>query len=97
MKLSSFKKPLIDFLRGSAVKLALKKILGSAAAGGFVGWIVTYIVTELFEEIAEPLILAGINRIGYTYDKIEGKVLIKELNEAENETDYDSTVNDILN
>ncbi len=96
MKLSSFKKPLIDFLKGSAVKLALKKILGSAVAGGPLAWVISYVVTELFEEVAEPLILAGINRIGYTYDKIEGKVLIKNLNEAENEADYDSTIDDIL-
>jgi hypothetical protein len=93
----TLKENLINFLRGHAVKLALKKILGSAAAGGFKAWLVKYVITELYDEIGEPLVRAAVNRIGYTYDKVEGKVLIKKLNEAQNEADYDSTIDDILN
>lgn len=95
-KLSQVKDYLVKFLRGEAVKLALKKILGSVAAGGFKAWLVKYIITELYDEIGEPLVRAAVNRVGYTYHKIEGKVLIKKLGEAQNEADYDSTIDDIL-
>ena len=93
----NLKDQFIKFLRGEAVKLALKKILGSAAAGGFKAWLVSFVVKELYDEIGEPLVRAALNRVGYTYDKIEGKVLIKKLREADNEADYDSTIDDILN
>lgn len=91
------KEKIMAFLKGEFVKFALKKILGSAAAGGFKAWLVKFIITELYEEIGEPIIRAGLNLEGYTYDKVEGKVLIKKLREADNEADYDSTIDDILN
>jgi len=94
---NTFKDYIVKILRGEAIKLALKKILGSAAAGGFKAWLIKIIVKEFYDEIGEPLIRAGINRVGYTYDKIEGKVLIKKLDKADNETDYDNTIDDILN
>jgi hypothetical protein len=96
-KKTNLKDKILNFLGGQAVKLALKKILGSAAAGGFKAWLVKYVVTELYEEIGEPLVRAALNRVGYVYDKVEGKVLIKKLRESENEAEYDSTIDDILN
>jgi hypothetical protein len=92
------KQPLIDFLKGSAVKYALKKLLGTAAMGGFKGWLVRYIVTELFEEIAEPVIRYLIRKGALAYDQAEGKIKIIKLERAKaskNEADYDSTIDDI--
>lgn len=97
-RLETFKKALIDFLKGSAVKLALKKILGTAAMGGVKGWLIKLIVTELFEEIAEPVIKYLIRKGALAYDKAEGKIKIKKLErakEANNESDYNSTIDDI--
>jgi hypothetical protein len=97
-RLEAFKKALIEFLKGSAVKLALKKILGTAAMGGVKGWLIKLIVTELFEEIAEPVIKYLIRKGALAYDKAEGKIKIKKLErakEANNEADYNSTIDDI--
>ena len=92
-----FKDVLMDQLRGQAIKLALKKFLGTAVGGGFKAWLIKLIITEFMDEIGEPLLRAGLNRIGYAYDRVKGKVLIKKLSEATDETDYDSTIDDILN
>lgn len=94
---TNLKEILIKQLRGEAVKLALKKILGSSYAGGFKAWLVTLIVKELYDELGEPILRAGLNYVGYTYDKIHGEVLIKKLREAKDETEYDRRLDDILN
>lgn len=67
--------------------------------GGFRAWLIKYIVTELFEEIAEPLIKASFRRMGYLYDRAGGKIQVKKLNEARednNEDSYNSSVDDIF-
>jgi hypothetical protein len=71
--LNNLKPYLIDFLKGQAVKLALKKLLGSAVAGGFKAWLIKYIVTELYEELGEPLLRFGLNKLGYYIDKQDGR------------------------
>lgn len=96
---ATFKDYLIKFLRGEAVKLALKKLLGSAAAGGFKAWLVTFVVKELYDEVAEPIIKLAFRKSGYVYNKIDGKIKIKKLREARNENDedaYDNIVTDVL-
>lgn len=95
----AIKTKLIEHLKGAAVKAALKKILGSAAMGGVKGWIVKFIVTELYEEIAEPVLKYGLNKIGYAYTKLEGKVIVKRLEEARENNDadaYDSAADDVF-
>lgn len=96
LSLQVFKDWLIPFLKGQAVKAALKKILGSAVMGGFQGWLVKYVVTELYEEIGEPIIKMALNHMGYLYDRQKGKVLIKRLNNAEDENTYNTISDDIF-
>lgn len=98
-KLNTIKEILINFLKGEAIKIALKNILGSVAMGGFKAWLIKFIVTELYEELGEPLIRAGINQVGYYYDKIDGKITIKKIDKAREEGDaenYRDGVNDIF-
>jgi len=97
-KWAAFKKYLIDFLKGSAVKFALRKILGSAVMGGFKAWLVKFIVTELFEQVAEPLILLSMRKGLLFYDKTRGKIRIKKIQQAKEEGDentYDSNIDDV--
>ena len=94
-----FKEFLITQLKGQAVKLALKKLLGSAIMGGPKAWLIQYVVTELFEEVGEPLIRAALNQIGYYYDKIDGGIQIKKLEKAKKGNDeqaYNRAVDNIL-
>lgn len=97
---ASLKEALLKLLKSNVIKFAVKKILRSGAAGGFKVWLVTYIVTELYEEIGEPIVKYILNRVGYLYHKQEGKVIIKRLNEAEENQDeaaYDNALDDLFN
>lgn len=94
------KSSLVSFLENVSVKTALVKLLGSAAMGGFRAWLIKLIVENLFEQIAEPIIRAGITQLGYEYSVHEGKVLIKKLEEARhegNQDSYDHAADDVLN
>ena len=81
---------IVAHLKGKAVKAALKKVLGSTAAGGFKAWLVKYIATELFEELAEPLIKLAVRKGFVVYDKIEGKINVKRTIEAKEDGDFNS-------
>ena len=86
---------LIGKLKGAFVKKALKKIFGSVIKGGFKVWLVTFILEELYENVAEPLIRLAARKGLLIYDKIDGKIKIKKMNKALKEGDED-TYNDIL-
>lgn len=99
LNLKAVKAAIIKYLKGAGIKLALKKILGSAIMGGFRAWLIKFVVTELFEEIGEPLIKAAFVKLGYYYDRIEGKIQVKRIEdarEANNEDDYINASNDVF-
>jgi hypothetical protein len=83
--LEYMKKKVVELLKSQAVKAVLKKLLGSAAAGGFLGFVITYVVEELFEEVAEPIIKLAFRKMGYIYDRTQGTITIKKLNRANEE------------
>lgn len=58
--------------------------------GGFKGWLIQLIVTELFEEIGEPIINRVLNAAGYHYDRLEGKNLVRRIQGARNADDEDA-------
>lgn len=86
----NLKNSILEFLKGQVVKLALKKILGSAVMGGFKTWLITFVVENLWDEIAEPLIKAGLVEIKYIKDNIDGKITAKKIDEARRSGDQDS-------
>lgn len=88
------KTALISWLKSKAVTMALKKILGSAMAGGFKGWLVKYIVTELFEELAEPVIKYAFRKVGYIYEVKKGEHILRRIENAENRDDWRDAVRD---
>ena len=89
---------LVEQLKDRAVKLALKKILGSVMTGGFKGWIVKFIAEYLFEEIGEPIIKLSIRKGFLVVDKISGNITVKKIDRAkeeENEEDYADNIGDV--
>ena len=84
------KNSILEFLKGRVVKLALKKILGSSLMGGFKAWLITFVVENLWDEIAEPLINAGLVEIKYIKDNIDGKITAKKIDKARRSGDQDS-------
>lgn len=89
-----FKPVLISYLKQNFVKAALKKLLGSAIAGGFKAWIIKYIVTELFEEVAQPLIELAFRKAGYMHEVKQGEHTLKRIQNAQNNDDWRDAIND---
>tara|TARA_R110000868_G_scaffold87034_5_gene243676 strand:+ start:12997 stop:13329 length:333 start_codon:yes stop_codon:yes gene_type:complete len=88
---------IIKFLKEKTITYALKTLLKSST--GFTGWLVAYVAENLFEEFAEPLIKKAVRGVGYIYLKVEGKVIIKKLEQAQGNNDedaYDSAMDDLL-
>lgn len=89
---------LVNILKGKVVKMALVKFLGSAAAGGITGWLVTFIVEELFERVAEPIIRMSFRKGALFYDKTEGKLMVRKIRKAKegkDEEEYRRTIGNV--
>ena len=84
----------ISFLKDKAVKIALKKILGNAMAGGIKGWIVKYVVTELYDEVAKPIIQLAFRTVGYYYEVKQGEHILRRIENAETSDEWRDSVND---
>lgn len=96
--MQAFRLALINFLRTQAVTLALKKILGTAVGGGFKVWLVKYVTTNLFDEVAVPIIKFASRKGLLFYDKAEGAIKVKKINEAKKDGDadaYSSTIGSV--
>jgi len=95
----SLKPLVIDQLRSAFVKAAVKRVVGTAIGGGFLGAVAKFLAEEFFEDILEPLIRAGFVSIGYTYHRYEGNILITRVRKAREENnvkDYNVVVDDIF-
>lgn len=86
---------IIDQLKGKLIKLALKKFLGSGAAVGFKAWIITFIISNLYDELAVPFFLYLKRKGLLLYDKRQGQILIKELKDAKASND-ENRYNDVV-
>lgn len=90
---------LLSQLEGVAVKAAVKAILGTAAGVGFKAWLVKFVVTELYEEAAEPAVKAAIVEGGFQIRKYQGGIVLRKIKKAQEEgnaEEYDRGVDDIL-
>ena len=99
LKLSFTKEKILAFLKQRVVTTAIKKIATITSLGGVKGWLANYIVEYLYDEVGQPVVLLSLRKLNYTYEVIEGKVLIKKLDDAKRDHDqeeYDSIVDDIL-
>lgn len=88
---------IITQLRGQAIKQAIILLVKSGPFMGFRGWLVKVIVTHFYDDIAEPLIKMAFLNMNYEYRRIEGKILLKRVKNAENQTQYDAAIDDIFN
>lgn len=87
------------YLQKEATKLLLKKLLGSAALAGPKAWLIKFVVSNFLDEIAKPIAQAVVVELQYSWNVVEGKVLITRLDKAKedgNEDAYNGTIDDIL-
>ena len=74
---SQFKKQLFKILESAALKAVLKKLVISS--GGLKAWIISFLVSELFDEILIPLMNLSIRKGELYYDMQKGKVQIRSV------------------
>lgn len=89
------------FLKDKGVKSMIKYILKATAIGGGIkAWIVKELVEYFYEEIGEPVAKAILAKGGYVLAKVDGAIIVNKIDEAKNENnqaDYDSSMDDLLN
>ena len=89
---------LLSILEKEAVKLALKKLLGSATSGGVRAWFIKFIIKNIvFDKAVEPITKAAFIEMNYYYSRHEGRKLIRELKESEDAEEYSRIIDNILN
>jgi spore maturation protein SpmB len=96
--LQSLKPAINKFIKGEAIKLALRKILGSSTASGLRAWIIKFIASELYEELFKPILLYGIRKKMLIIDKSTGALIVNRVQRAKDEgdeTSYTDTISDI--
>lgn len=91
---STFKTIVVNTLKSKVVTLALTSFLGSAALGGFRAWLVQYIVTELYDVVAKPIILFSFRKVGYTYEVIKGEHILRRIENADEIDDWRDAIGD---
>lgn len=94
----TFINAVMNFLEDKLVKAALKKVLGSAMAGGFKAWLIKLIVTELAEEVALPVIQLSTRKGLLFYDKVSGSIKYKKIEKAKEsgkESEYVITISNV--
>jgi hypothetical protein len=92
----SFQSSFLKYLEETATKMAIKAVLGTAAATGFKAWLVKFVVKEIIiDEVSQPLVKAAFVEIGYKFDKINGSIYAKRLANADTLQEYNDAVDDI--
>ena len=95
----TLKAQLIEHLKGKAVKIAIKAFLKTGAGAGFKAWLIKFVVEELIEEVAIPIMNALQVEVVYSWNRETGKVMAKKLNQARedgNAEAYDDAADDIM-
>ena len=85
-------------LKAKVVRVTLAKLLGSAAAKGFRGWLINIIITELFDEVVEPILNYAIRKGMLVADKLSGRVTVRKIKRAkenDKEDDYTTSISDV--
>ena len=74
-----FQAALVNFIQKESIRLVLKKLVIN---GGLKGWLITFVVTELVEEIDEHLIEPAFVVIGFHADRLDGATVYKKVDNA---------------
>lgn len=91
--LEALKPYLIKFLERAAIKAVLAAIIPNKIQEYFIKLVIKKI---LFDKFLTPKIKEIFLGLGFTFDVMDGKILIKRLQNAENQTEYDSIIDDII-
>lgn len=94
----SIKDLVIAQLKTAFVKAFVKRIFGTVAGAGFLGWLGQFLAEEFFDDILKPILTASFTFMGYTFRKVEGGILVERIVKAQEENnaqDYNDAVDDI--
>lgn len=77
--MNSLKAPLLSFLEKEAVKVAIAKLVQSPFMADFRIWAIKFAVDYLVKDFIQPAINYFFQKVGYEYEVIDGKHLLKEI------------------
>lgn len=84
-----------NFLEKKAVKLIITKLIKLPALATPIGWVVSYLVDVGFDKIVIPMVNLGIRKGKLVYDQHQGKLTVRRINDAINNHDEDSFIDNI--
>jgi hypothetical protein len=86
-----------NFLEKKLVKLIITKVIKSAALTTPIGWVVSYLVDVGLDRIIIPMVNLGIRKGRLKYDQERGKLTVKRIDDAIENHDEDSFIDNIDN
>jgi hypothetical protein len=84
------KERIYKFLQTEVVKYALKKVAGTILATSFGGWIIKFVVEELFEDLLIPAMNLALRKSKLKMRIHRGKIQVLALDKAKDEHDEDA-------
>ena len=91
----AFKKQAYKILRAEFIKLLLKQLAGSVAAGGVQGAVIKYGGGYVYDKFVLPLLQRMLRSGLFKYDQRKGKIVFKAFTKAKKEND-ENTYDDIV-
>ena len=100
MNWENVKTKILAFLRGEVFKSLLVSFLKAQVMGGLRAWLLKIMLTEFYDEVAEPYIEISLERGRFEITTQKGKIIVKKLESADendNQSDYDSASDNAAN
>ena len=82
------KERILKFLKEKATKKIIIKLFGTAAMGGIKGWLISFVVNELIEEVEEHVVDPLIRKTYLIVDSVEGKTVYKRVKHAKSNSEW---------
>jgi len=93
--LQAAKAPILNILKREGVQLALAATLKLAWMSDVRLWIISFVVDYLAEHIAKPVIDLFFRKVGYEYEVLDGKHLLKKIENSADVNEWDHNTNGV--
>lgn len=93
--LKQLKGIILELMKKELVKIAVAKLVKTAFMADFRSWLVALIVKYLVDEVAKPVIDLFFRKVGYQYEVIEGRHLLKKIESSSNAGEWNEASNNV--
>lgn len=93
--LKQLKGIILELMKKELVKIAVAKLVKAAFMADFRAWLIALIVKYLVDEVAKPVIDLFFRKVGYQYEVIEGRHLLKKIESSNNAGEWNEASNNV--